>query len=121
MEPLPTFLEDLLDAEELKNKFGLFNYSVLGLMLFISALIDVYYGWRGQKNIEEFLLGGRSMGTLPMTMSLFASFVSAGTLLGMPSDIYTVCHISIVYAFCHVCCDESLSPNLFRIESDHKL
>ena len=89
MDQSPNYREDLLDAEELKAKFGLVNYVVFGLMLLVSGLIGVYYGWRGQKNTEEFLLGGRSMGTLPMTMSLFASFISAVALLGIPSEIYT--------------------------------
>ena len=31
----------------------------------------------------------RSMSTLPMTLSLVASFMSAITLLGVPAEIYT--------------------------------
>ena len=100
MKSLPDYREDLLDTEELKSKFGVLNYLVLGLMLLISALIGVYYGWRGQKNTEEFLLGGRSMGTLPMTMSLFASFISAVALLGIPSEIYTAGTQYAMVAFC---------------------
>ena len=61
MDQSPNYREDLLDAEELKAKFGLVNYVVFGLMLLVSGLIGVYYGWRGQKNTEEFLLGGRSI------------------------------------------------------------
>ena len=100
MKSLPDYREDLLDTEELKSKFGVLNYLVLGLMLLISALIGVYYGWRGQQNTEEFLLGGRSMGTLPMTMSLFASFISAVALLGIPSEIYTAGTQYAMVAFC---------------------
>ena len=37
---------------------------------------------------EEFLMAGRSMGTLPMTLSLVASFMSAITLLGTPAEMY---------------------------------
>ena len=55
----------------------------------MSALIGVYYWWQGQKNTEEFLLAGRSMSTMPMTLSLVASFMSAITLLGVPAEIYT--------------------------------
>ena len=42
----------------------------------------------GQNNNAEFLLGGKSMGVFPMTMSLVASFMSAITLLGTPAEIY---------------------------------
>ena len=33
-------------------------------------------------------MGGRSMGTVPMTLSLVASFMSAITLLGTPAEMY---------------------------------
>ena len=69
-------------------------------MLLVSGLIGVYYGWQGQKNTEEFLLGCRSMGTLPMTMSLFASFISAVALLGIPSEIYTAGTQYVMVACC---------------------
>ena len=44
--------------------------------------------YRGQKNTEEFLMASRSMSTLPMTLSLIASFMSAITLLGTPAEMY---------------------------------
>ena len=97
---------DLLSRDELREKFGIVNYVVFITMLLgntkfntcsyshfciclVSALIGVYYWWMGQKNTEEFLLAGRSMSTLPMTLSLVASFMSAITLLGVPAEIYT--------------------------------
>merc|ERR1719420_1246525 len=57
-------------------------------MLLVSAAIGVYFWWKGQKNTEEFLMASRSMGTLPMTLSLVASFMSAITLLGTPAEMY---------------------------------
>merc|ERR1712142_283951 len=57
-------------------------------MLLISAGIGVFFWWKGQKNTEEFLMASRSMGTLPMTLSLVASFMSAITLLGTPAEMY---------------------------------
>ena len=73
---------DLLSREELRNKFGILNYVVFVAMLLVSAIIGVFYWWKGQKNTDEFLLASRSMSTLPMTLSLVASFMSAITLLG---------------------------------------
>ena len=79
---------DLLTKTELIEKFGAANYAVFALMLLISAGIGVFFWWKGQKNTEEFLMASRSMGTLPMTLSLVASFMSAITLLGTPAEMY---------------------------------
>merc|ERR1719228_1624697 len=68
--------------------FGAANYTVFALMLLVSAAIGVFFWWKGQKNTEEFLMASRSMGTLPMTFSLIASFMSAITLLGTPAEMY---------------------------------
>jgi len=79
---------DLLTKTELIEKFGAANYAVFALMLLISAGIGVFFWWKGQKSTEEFLMASRSMGTLPMTLSLVASFMSAITLLGTPAEMY---------------------------------
>ena len=78
--------EDLLSKEELSAKFGIINYVVFFAMLLVSALIGVFYWYRGNKTTEDFLLASRSMSTLPMTLSLAASFLSAITLLGTPAE-----------------------------------
>ena len=62
----------LLPQEELIPLFGAANYSVFAAMLLVSAAIGVFFWWRSRGGTEEFLLGGRSMGTLPMTLSLVA-------------------------------------------------
>lgn len=63
----------LLTKEELIENFGWDEYLVLFLMLLISALIGVYFAWKGQKNNAEYLLGGKSMGILSVSMSLIAT------------------------------------------------
>ena len=80
--------DDLFSKEELISKFTWPNYAVFFLMLLVSAAIGVYFWWKGQNSTSEFLMASRSMGTLPMTFSLVASFMSAITLLGTPADIY---------------------------------
>lgn len=59
---------------ETNNAFAVEDYLVLGSMLFISCGIGVFYGWCGSKheNSNDFLLGGSTMGTLPMALSLAA-------------------------------------------------
>ena len=81
---------DLLTKDELIAKFNEtpVNYFIFSLMLLVSAVIGIFYWRRGQKNIDEFIMAGRGMGTLPMTLSLVASFMSAITLLGTPAEMY---------------------------------
>jgi len=79
---------ELLTKEELIDKFGAANYAVFACMLLVSAGIGVFFCIKGQKNTEEFLMASRSMGTIPMTFSLVASFMSAITLLGTPAEMY---------------------------------
>ena len=63
----------LFTKEELINKFGWEEYFMLSLMLLVSTLIGVYFAWKGQKSNAEYLLGGKRMGVLPMSMSLMAT------------------------------------------------
>ena len=67
------------------------DYVVFGLMLLISAGIGIYHGCTGgkQRTTSEYLLGDRSMKTMPISISLLVSFLSAITLLGVPSEIFT--------------------------------
>lgn len=66
------------------------DYTVLASMLIISCLIGTFYGFfaKKQETSEDFLLGGSSMGTFPMAMSLAASFITAIELLGNPAEMY---------------------------------
>ncbi|XP_066143169.1 sodium-coupled monocarboxylate transporter 2-like [Euwallacea fornicatus] len=67
------------------------DYAVLGTMLVVSCGIGVFYGFFHKKheNSHDFLLGGSTMGTFPMAMSLAASFITAVELLGNPAEMYT--------------------------------
>ncbi|XP_061712290.1 sodium-coupled monocarboxylate transporter 1-like [Cydia pomonella] len=66
------------------------DYSVLATMLVVSCAIGVFYGYFGEKQTtsDDFLLGGSSMGTFPMALSLAASFITAIELLGNPAEMY---------------------------------
>ncbi|XP_044266607.1 sodium-coupled monocarboxylate transporter 1-like [Tribolium madens] len=78
------------DNEKTKNTFSWPDYLVLGAMLLVSCGIGVFYGFIGEKHAssDDFLLGGSSMGTFPMAMSLAASFITAIELLGNPAEMY---------------------------------
>ncbi|RWR98782.1 sodium-dependent multivitamin transporter-like protein, partial [Dinothrombium tinctorium] len=66
------------------------DYFVFGLMLLISALIGIYHHFSGnkQRTTKTYLLGDHKMSVFPVTISLMASFMSAITLLGVPSENY---------------------------------
>lgn len=83
--------ECLKEHPKLLNYFSWADYTVLGMMLGISCLIGTFYGFfsKKQETSEDFLLGGSSMGTFPMAMSLAASFVTAIELLGNPAEMYS--------------------------------
>ncbi|XP_076652072.1 sodium-coupled monocarboxylate transporter 1 [Halictus rubicundus] len=70
--------------------FSWVDYVVLAAMLLISCLIGTFYGFfsKKQETSKDFLLGGSSMGTFPMAMSLAASFITAIELLGNPAEMY---------------------------------
>ena len=59
-------------------------------MLTVSAGVGVFYGIKDRKksSVEEFLVGGRSMHVLPVSVSLFVSIMSAIAFLGDPVEVY---------------------------------
>ncbi|GLH11439.1 Putative sodium-dependent multivitamin transporter, partial [Gryllus bimaculatus] len=69
--------------------FGIADYAVFAFMLLLCAAIGVYFGFfAGARSADDYLMGGRSMGVVPISMSLIASFISGITLLGTPTEIY---------------------------------
>ncbi|CAF1046570.1 unnamed protein product [Adineta ricciae] len=66
------------------------DYVLLVLLLLTSAIIGIIFGIFKKKksSAKEFLLGNREMGVFPTALSIAASFLSANTLLGMPSEVY---------------------------------
>lgn len=53
--------------------FGALDYSSFVVMMLLSALVGVYYGFfKKQESMDEYFLGGRNMGVFPIAMSLVA-------------------------------------------------
>ena len=95
MHSFKTYLEakfaPLIMAEG-SDRFAVADYVVFSVMLLISALIGVWYGCGPggkQKTTAEYLLADRKMRIWPVAISLLVSYLSAITLLGVPSEIYT--------------------------------
>lgn len=76
---------------EKRVQFGLLDFVVFGVMLLLSAVIGIYHAFTGgkQQTTKEFLFANRGMMAIPVALSLLASFMSAITILGVPSEIYT--------------------------------
>lgn len=73
-----------------KKTFHPADYVVFAAMLVISAGIGVFHAVSGgkQSTTREFLMANRQMASLPVALSVLASFFSASTLLGTPAEIY---------------------------------
>ncbi|KAL4148785.1 hypothetical protein QTP88_002943 [Uroleucon formosanum] len=70
--------------------FGIVDYIVFGIMLAMSASIGIYYRLTGgkQKTTQEYMLGNKNQGIVPVAFSLMASFMSAITLFGVSAENY---------------------------------
>lgn len=78
--------------------FVIADYVVFGGMLLVSTCIGIYYGCQTcrrkpedtkQKNVPaEFLIANGKLGTVPVALSMLASFLSSITLMGQPAEVY---------------------------------
>ena len=55
---------------------------------FIFMLLIGYWAWRSTSNLDDFILGGRSLGAFPTALSAGASDMSGWLLLGLPGFAY---------------------------------
>lgn len=71
-------------------EFTAIDYTIFTLLLVLSLAIGLFYALSGgrQRTVQEFLLANRSMGFLPVALSLLATFQSAVAILGVPAEIY---------------------------------
>ncbi|RUS84032.1 hypothetical protein EGW08_008210 [Elysia chlorotica] len=72
-------------------QFQAADFVFLALMLGGSMVIGLYIAARRRQTQtrEDYLLGGRHMSAIPVCLSLFATFQSAISLLGIPTEVYT--------------------------------
>ncbi|XP_061189213.1 uncharacterized protein LOC133197269 [Saccostrea echinata] len=69
------------------------DYCLFAAVLLVSAVVGLYYFLKekfGKKEMtaDDLLMGGRDMGVFPVAMSLVASYMSAITVLGVPTEMY---------------------------------
>ncbi|XP_047135309.2 sodium-coupled monocarboxylate transporter 1 isoform X1 [Hydra vulgaris] len=85
------------------NRFSIPDYLVFAATLIISSFIGIYFACGGkQTNTKEYLMAGKNMSWFPLFVSLLASYLSAITLLGVPSEIFTYGIQYIVLCFSYV-------------------
>lgn len=63
-----------MDAIQQSAHFKVFDYFVLIALLLVSLVIGIYFGYfdKSEKTLEEYLLGGRRMQSIPIAISLVA-------------------------------------------------
>ncbi|XP_017879892.1 sodium-coupled monocarboxylate transporter 1-like [Ceratina calcarata] len=77
------------EVSEMMRSFGMWDYAVFALMLVSCGFIGIYFGFiKKSSGIAEYLVGGRNMKTLPVSLSLIATFISGISLLGTPTEVY---------------------------------
>lgn len=69
------------------------DYILFLAVLVISALVGLYYVLKEklekkETTSDDLLMGGREMAVFPVAMSLIASYMSAITVLGVPTEMY---------------------------------
>ncbi|KAL4697636.1 hypothetical protein H8959_003334 [Pygathrix nigripes] len=104
---------------EAKN-FAIWDYVVFAALFFVSSGIGVFFAIKERKKAtsREFLVGGRQMSFGPVALSLTASFMSAVTVLGTPSEVYrfgaSFTVFFIAYLFVVILTSELFLPVFYR-------
>ncbi|KAA8580000.1 sodium-coupled monocarboxylate transporter 1 [Etheostoma spectabile] len=103
------------------GSFVVADYVVFAVMLLVSAAVGVYYAWadRGQQSSGDFLMGGRRLTALPVSLSLTASFMSAITVLSNPAEVYrygaNIGFYGLAYVMTMVITSEVFLPVFYRL------
>ncbi|KAK6185238.1 hypothetical protein SNE40_007512 [Patella caerulea] len=72
------------------RSFEAWDYVLFTLLLLVSAVIGIYYAVQARRNASmgEFLMASRSLGIVPVSVSILVSFMSAILILGTPAEMY---------------------------------
>ena len=77
--------------EVTRIEFAWYDYLVFIATLILALGVGVYYALAGDKNktTDSYLMANRSLGVLPVTLSMFMSYISAILVLGNTAELYT--------------------------------
>ena len=60
-----------------------YDYGVLALSLVLPVVVSLYFGcFTSNETNGDFLMGGRKVGVLPLSVSLAMTYFTAGTITG---------------------------------------
>jgi sodium-coupled monocarboxylate transporter 8/12 len=71
----------------LSQTFGWLDYAVFAAYLGLTAAIGLWFA-RGQRDLKEYFLAGRSMGSVVVSMTILAALFSGITFLSAPGEGY---------------------------------
>lgn len=69
------------------TRFSLIDYTAFGLYLVATAAIGLAFSGK-QKDVKEYLLASRSIGSVVLSMTMLAAFFSGISFLAAPSETY---------------------------------
>lgn len=72
---------------QLSQHFSLLDYSIFAAYLLLTVAIGMLFV-KGQRNLDEYFLAGRSMGSVVVGMTILASLFSGISFLAAPSEGY---------------------------------
>ncbi|KAG9352687.1 hypothetical protein JZ751_021101 [Albula glossodonta] len=96
------------------------DYAVFACLFVVSSAIGVFFAVKERRKASsrDFLVGGRQMTCGPVALSLTASFMSAVTVLGAPSDVYrfgaSFVLFGVAYTFVVISTAELFLPVFYR-------
>ncbi|KAJ8031877.1 Sodium-dependent multivitamin transporter [Holothuria leucospilota] len=72
------------------DTLGVLDYVVFLALLTVTVITGLYHGVYkgGQTTTKQFLLADRKVFSIPVALTIIASFTSPVTLLGVPSEVY---------------------------------
>ncbi|XP_046558490.1 sodium-coupled monocarboxylate transporter 1-like [Haliotis rubra] len=97
-----------------KLSFGPVDYAVICGLLSLSVGIGLYYAIRGRKRNtrEEYLMGGRRLKVIPVTLSLYVTYISSTAFIGMPAETFTTGFTFALFALGNVL---AMSISIFTV------
>ena len=77
------------DLELSSDRFSWPDYTILGATMALSSAVGIYYGVveRNKRTMDEYLMAGRDMHFVPVSLSLFVSWMSAISFIADPVEV----------------------------------
>ncbi|XP_048249789.1 sodium-dependent multivitamin transporter-like [Haliotis rufescens] len=90
------------------------DYVVICGFLSLSVGIGLYYAVRGRRRNtrEEYLMGGRRLHVIPVTLSLCVTYLSSTSFVGMPAETFSS---GFTYAFVSLGCAVAMFITVFTV------